>query len=547
MSFSSFEKGKKEEKKIINDEKQNNEENPYKKIIEMNLEENNMHNNENKININKQKTELKIKKIFDKRKKYFHFIKDNYKRLEKNKTHDELNNFRDNNSKKLENFRNRNNTLNILSKYKSDLNRTFGYFDKEQIKNEIYVIKNEMKIINEELTKLKEKQNEATNKLIANKIIIEKILKTNNEKVEAEENKKEIKEEKEDKEEKEEKEMKEEKEEKEMKEEKEDSNRNEKNENKKQSFNGFYVTQMNNDTKDETKAECNNEDLPFEKHIKSYRYQDNDNAKGKNKALTCIKKKNNFEKVKFIKIKNRMKVNNFSRLVTTLKREISDYDKSIESTSKLIESKRSEGKVNIFLNMNSIIDNKNKTLGELDLQRNALSEILSNDNKRICWLSLKTKNFIQIQKKLEKFINTNQTLSLKYKSEIEKMKIEKENLINELKNLENQKNNVKKIKDQKTEERKALEEEIKNYEDLFKEKSNNEKELNDLNDKENAIKKNISKNELNINKLKIYKNSSENKIQNYSKTLKLYNDYINLNKQIKNEIFQRKKARKYQN
>lgn len=510
MSFTLSEKEIKEENKNINEEKQINEENLNKDIIEMNIGENNKLNNENKINIKKQKTELELKKIFDKRRKNFHLNRDNYKRLSKNRTHGELNNFwndNSNNSKNLENFEGRNNTLYILSKYKSSLNRTFGHFDKEKIKNEIYLIKNEMKIINDELSKLKEKEKEAKNKLIANQIIIEKVLKINNEKVE--ENKKE---------------------EKNKKEVKDGLNRNEKNENQKETFNGFYVTQI---TKDETKAEYNNDDLHYEKNIENYSYHNKDNNKYKKKSISCIKKKNNLERVKFIKIKNRIKLNNFSRLLLTLKREISDYDKSIESTSKLIESKKSEGKVNLFLNMNSLIDNKNKTLGELDTQRNALSEKLNNDNKKISLLSLRTKNIIQDQKQLEKYINTNQSLSLKYKNEIEKMKIEKETLVNELNKLENEKNNIKKIKSQKNEEKKALEEEIKNYEDIFKEKSNNEKELNDLNNKENMIKKNIAKNELNINKLKNNINYYKDQIQTYSQTLKLYNDYININKQIK--------------
>ena len=54
----------------------------------------------------------------------------------------------------------------------------------------------------------------------------------------------------------------------------------------------------------------------------------NNNLRNKNKTMTSLQKKNFYERVKYIKIKNRLKVNNFSRLVTTLKRELSDYDKS---------------------------------------------------------------------------------------------------------------------------------------------------------------------------------------------------------------------------
>ena len=496
----------KEKNKNINEEKNTNtnKEIQNNKFNELD-KENNLNINENN-NIKKKKIILTIKNTFEERKKNFHINRDTYKRLIKNRTHGELKYFRNNSSKKIRESNKEINTLYNLynySKNKLNLNQTFGYRDKEQIKSEIYIIKNEIKNIDEELNSLKIQEEEAKNKFMANKIIIEKLLsisqkdedRTNNE-------------------------------------EKQESNKNDKNLNEKGSFGSFYVTQINNNdnTKDETKEDNNNEETTNEK---SDLHQNKNSLIKKNRTATFIQKKKTFERVKYIKIKNRIKVNNFNRLVLTLKREISDYDKSIESTSKFIETKKNDKKVGIFLSLNSFIDNKNKTLEELNSKRNNLSDILNNDNQKISLIILKTKKMIDEHKKAEKSINTNKTISDNYTRDKEYLTREKEILINEIKNAENEKSNVMKTNEEKEEERKKLENELKKDEDIYNEKTKNERELHDIINKEISIKKTIGKNELNINKLKNNIKDNENKIQNYIKTNKLLKDYINITQQIK--------------
>ena len=495
----------KEKNKNINEEKNTNinKEIQNNKFNELD-NENNLINENN--NIKKKKIILTIKNTFEERKKNFHINRDTYKRLIKNRTHGELKYFRNNSSKKIRESNKEINTLYNLhnySKNKLNLNQTFGYRDKEQIKSEIYIIKNEIKNIDEELNSLKIQEEEAKNKFMANKIIIEKLLsisqkdedRTNNE-------------------------------------EKQESNKNDKNLNEKGSFGSFYVTQINNNdnTKDETKEDNNNEETTNEK---SDLHQNKNSLIKKNRTATFIQKKKTFERVKYIKIKNRIKVNNFNRLVLTLKREISDYDKSIESTSKFIETKKNDKKVGIFLSLNSFIDNKNKTLEELNSKRNNLSDILNNDNQKISLIILKTKKMIDEHKKAEKSINQNKTISDNYTRDKEYLTREKEILINEIKNAENEKSNVMKTNEEKEEERKKLENELKKDEDIYNEKTKNEKELHDIINKEISIKKTIGKNELNINKLKNNIKDNENKIQNYIKTNKLLTDYINITQQIK--------------
>ena len=495
----------KEKNKNINEEKNTNtnKEIQNNKFNELD-KENNLINENN--NIKKKKIILTIKNTFEERKKNFHINRDTYKRLIKNRTHGELKYFRNNSSKKIRESNKEINTLYNLhnySKNKLNLNQTFGYRDKEQIKSEIYIIKNEIKNIDEELNSLKIQEEEAKNKFMANKIIIEKLLSISQKDEDRINNQ-----------------------------EKQESNKNDKNLNEKGSFGSFYVTQINNNdnTKDETKEDNNNEETTNEK---SDLHQNKNSLIKKNRTATFIQKKKTFERVKYIKIKNRIKVNNFNRLVLTLKREISDYDKSIESTSKFIETKKNDKKVGIFLSLNSFIDNKNKTLEELNSKRNNLSDILNNDNQKISLIILKTKKMIDEHKKAEKSINTNKTISDNYMRDKEYLTREKEILINEIKNAENEKSNVMKTNEEKEEERKKLENELKKDEDIYNEKTKNEKELHDVINKEISIKKTIGKNELNINKLKNNIKDNENKIQNYIKTNKLLTDYINITQQIK--------------
>ena len=495
----------KEKNKNINEEKNTNtnKEIQNNKFNELD-KENNLINENN--NIKKKKIILTIKNTFEERKKNFHINRDTYKRLIKNRTHGELKYFRNNSSKKIRESNKEINTLYNLynySKNKLNLNQTFGYRDKEQIKSEIYIIKNEIKNIDEELNSLKIQEEEAKNKFMANKIIIEKLLSISKKDEDRINNQ-----------------------------EKQESNKNDKNLNEKGSFGSFYVTQINNNdnTKDETKEDNNNEETTNEK---SDLHQNKNSLIKKNRTATFIQKKKTFERVKYIKIKNRIKVNNFNRLVLTLKREISDYDKSIESTSKFIETKKNDKKVGIFLSLNSFINNKNKTLEELNSKRNNLSDILNNDNQKISLIILKTKKMIDEHKKAEKSINTNKTISDNYTRDKEYLTREKEILINEIKNAENEKSNVMKTNEEKEEERKKLENELKKDEDIYNEKTKNEKELHDIINKEISIKKTIGKNELNINKLKNNIKDNENKIQNYIKTNKLLTDYINITQQIK--------------
>ena len=506
MSFSQNEKETKEVNKNINEakpitlEEYNNKKSDMNQIKEKN---------------NSKKKILTIKNTFDLRKKHFQINKDIYRRMMKNKTQGELEHFRNNSFKKFFEVKKGLNTLHHISNFNTNLNKTFGYFDKEQIKSDLNKMKNELKKINEELTYLKNEEEESKNKLIGNKLIIEKILKINDKEKE-EENNNNINDDL--------------------------QNRNEKNNNNyigSYNSSNIYLTQLkqhsNEITKDETKEDNNSKEiLNLINQEKNIIINNNYiNLKHKNKTTKSFPKKNNYKQMKYIKIKNRLKVNNFSRLLSTLKREISDYDKSIKSTSKLIESKKSTGKVNIFLNLNNFIEDKNKTLGALTTKKNSLSENLTNDNKKICLLIIRTNKIIEDQKKTEKLINMNITLTQEFKTDIERMKKDKEKLMNELDKLQKEKNNMMKIKEQNEEEKKILDEKFKKEEIYYKEKKCDEKEIDDIHHKEIIIKKNITKNDININIIKNNIKYDENLIKNYLTTIKLYNDFININRQIK--------------
>ena len=509
MSFKLIKKENNDINKNNNELNPISEENGYNKLNKLII------NNEETNNINKINIELNNN--FDSRKEKFRMNRDVFKRLMKNKTQGELKNFRNNSYKKFFEVKKNANTLNTNSKFNLSINQTFGYFDREQIKNEIYNIKKEMKIIDDELNHLKEKEKEAENKFIANKIIIEKVLKISEKK---EEN---IKQEENNKNE----------ENNNIEEKKEVNNIDNKNK-KGNNITSLYLTQLVNSdiTKDETKEENINEELLILNNIEN---QNQNNKKNKIKSATCIKKKKNkIERIRYIKIKNRMKVNNFNRLVMCLKRENSDYDKSIESTSKLIESKKKSGKVNAFLNLNSFIENKNKNLEELYLKRNSLFDTLNENNRKICSIMLKTKKLIEEQRKAEKIINSILLVNESYKRAINNLNSDKEKYNNEIKILEEEKNDIMKKKGKKDDEKKELEEVIKYEEEIYKEKYNNIKESDDIDNKEKVTKKIIAKNEMNIKKFKNNIKDSEKTIQLYSNYIKLYEDYLQINQEIKN-------------
>ena len=387
MSFNLIEKENNEIQQNIIEKRPNNEEIENNKIEEKKSNDNKL-NNENTKNFNNKKIDLTLNNNFVERKEKFRVNRDIFKRLVKNKTQGELRNFRNTNYKRFYEAKNRDeNALNNLSKFQLNMNQTFGYFDKEKIKNEIYNLNLEMKMLDEELNYLKEKEKEAVNKFMANKLIIEKVLNIKKNKEENETN-----------------EEKEKNNENVKNEENKNSNKNDKNNDIKGINSNFYLTQLvhSDITKDETKEDNINEEIPDEKNNDNANKNKN-NKINKNKTMACIKKKHNFNnRFKYIKVKNRLKVNNFKRPAVTPKREVSDYDKSIESTSKLTESKKNDEKVSLFLSMNSFIDNKNKTLEDLYSKKNELLEVLNKQNQKICSIVLRTKKVTEEKKKNRK-------------------------------------------------------------------------------------------------------------------------------------------------
>ena len=509
MSFELIEKGNNDLNKKINEEKPNKNENENTKIEEKN--DNLKLNNENIKNFNKKKTDLTLNYNFDLRKEIFNLNKENFKKLYKNKTHSEFENFRNYINSKFFEQRSSIKTSNNSSNFQFDIDGTFRSRDKEKIKNDIYNIKLDIKMIDKELNSLKEQEKEAKNKLIANKLIIEKILKID-------ENKKDIEEKKID--------------------EKKELNKTEKKEESKRISSNLYLTQLGNVdiTKNEPNEYNNLQDLISIERNDENKNNNFDNLKMKYKNESFIKKNKKFNGVKNIKIKNRIKKNYFNRLVFSLKRELSGYDKSIKSTSKLIENKKKEGKVNLFLNINSFVENKNKMLEDLNSKKNMLFGDLNEKNKKICSFILKTKKVIEEHKKIEKLINTNNLLCKMNQKEINFLSNDKENFMKEIKIIEKRNNSTKRRK-KENEEKKELENEIQNQKDIFKELTKDIKEIDDINNKENSLKKIIKKNDVNIIKLKNNIKEYEKKILDYSNSLKLYNDYI----KIKNEIKKLKK------
>ena len=118
-----------------------------------------------------------------------------------------------------------------------------------------------------------------------------------------------------------------------------------------------------------------------------------------------------------------------------------------------------------------------------------------------------------------------------------------------LKILEDEYKNIIKIKNEKKDYKKKLENDLKIDEEIFIEKNKEEKEINNLDNKKNIIKKDIVKNEIIIQKLKNTITNSLKAIDiylTYMKKTKLFNKNKEMKQNFDNEIKKYKNENGYE-
>ena len=547
------------ENKIIDNNKVNEDKDKINYIITENNNAND--NNITDINCNENNNEEALL-IFKNRMKNKNINADTYKRLMKNKTDISL---KTSNSKrsirktvidaknklglKPENsFRSLYSfyhTKDVLSEYENlklskkmskinmfnCLNRTNSInsiYDKERIKMELSNVKKEIESLNVDILNYKILKEKFENRFMANKKIIEKIL---NIEVKDMDNEGDIG--------------------------SKDITKNnlEKSEGNINNNSNIYLTALdigkykNDEGQFEKEIIINNKNennKDKENEVK----KDNENENEHNNNFDIINKLNSASRAHSkIKKKRKYRIKSVNSLILGLKRETSYFDSSIESKNKLIEEKKNDERVNSFLKLNTTLYDKNKELEQLEKKMNSLHNNLLEIDKKIEIALIKTQKAFNEQNRLNKVIDYNKSTKEKKEQEIELFLKEKDNLNKKLKILEDDHKNIIKINQEKKDYKKKLENDIKFDEEIFIEKNKEEKEVNNLDNKKNIIKKDIVKNEIIIQKLKNKITNSLEVIDNYMTYMKK-TKLINKNKEkkecVENEIKKYKNENGYE-
>ena len=212
---------------------------------------------------------------------------------------------------------------------------------------------------------------------------------------------------------------------------------------------------------------------------------------------------------------NNINNNNNNFVINCLKKQIINCEKNIKNKNEIMESKINNDRVNKFLDLNSLIEQKNKDLEQLVNKSQALQYIILDIETRIEYFVVKTKNYIDNTNKLNEKLKNNKIMLSKTEKVINSLCLEKEEIMKKIKKLEDAEKDLNLIKSQKKEKKKNIDDELKTVENMIKEKNQDEKEFTDIDKQENIIKKNIDKNEKIILALSNDIKYSERKIQNY--------------------------------
>ena len=254
--------------------------------------------------------------------------------------------------------------------------------------------------------------------------------------------------------------------------------------------------------------------------------------------------------------------------INLLKIQIVNYDKNIEKQNEILNEEKKEKNINYFLNMNKLINHKNKELENLILDGKKCQTIYNDIDNKYDFFNNSIKSYKDINFKLK----------IKFEMNKKENKLNDEKIIKIKKEIEEVKDNLYKLEkelffiEQNNKEKKEQKGKLKNkYEenvDLKKEKEKYHEELNSFYKKNEDLRKIIEKNEKKINIIKTDNKNSEirlsilmeennkkkekvsqidkNKImmKNYEKEIKSIKEEIEKNKnEEKQKIIEEKKEK----
>ena len=228
------------------------------------------------------------------------------------------------------------------------------------------------------------------------------------------------------------------------------------------------------------------------------------------------------------------------KIINRLKLQLINYDKNIEKKEKVLDKTKNKKKINSFLNMNKLLNEKNKELENLVTGGQKLQHSQHEMDKKIKFYFDEIKNYRENYSKLTDKLKINEK-DLKYnlnaiediENEIVDCYIKVDKLEEELKLIEE--NNM-----DKKERIEKITQEFNNEKEMIKEKETIDKDLDNIYNKVFSIKKIMEKNNRNIARIKNENEEFENDIY----ILKAEND--KLNEKVKESQKSRQSLKNYE-
>ena len=236
--------------------------------------------------------------------------------------------------------------------------------------------------------------------------------------------------------------------------------------------------------------------------------------------------------------------------IKLLKIEIDNYDKNIEKQNEILSEGKKEKKIINFININKLINNKNRELEDLIAESNKLQSLHIDMDKKVNFLNYHSKKYKDNIFKLKIKIEMNKKSIKYFEEKIENIQKEIKQSNEKIDILEKELTNIEQNITNKKEQKEKIDKEYQENTELEKEKDQDYDELNKLDLRIIDLKKIVERNENKINSNKKHINNLENKIptlkeqiykliekeKQNEKNKKILNNYELDIKKIKKEI-----------
>ena len=233
--------------------------------------------------------------------------------------------------------------------------------------------------------------------------------------------------------------------------------------------------------------------------------------------------------------------NKKDKKLNAFKRQILNYEKSIEKQEKILAETKMEKKTNDFYEKNKLLDEKNLELENLILKNKKLQMSKHGKNEDINFYYNTIKDMRENFTKMEDNIKLNEKKQNKVEDEIYNLENEKEEIIKKLNSLVEESINVELNNEQKKKEMKSLTKEYEKIKDVLKEKEKDDNEINNILNKIENTKKAIEKNNNKINMLNYDNNELKNDLSIMQTEYNKLNEKFKLGKKLNMEKCEKEK------